>query len=323
VTRRLLITHQTFDSVLGRIEEEGIEPVLLDRAPPGSFPCLADALDSVEGVLCTLSDRLDCRLLEANAHLKIISNVAVGYDNIDVECARRLSIAVTNTPGVLTDATADLVLALLLAVARRIPEGDALVRSGQWEGWQLIDPLLGTEVSGKTLGIFGMGAIGAAVARRARFGFGMEVIYHSRTRLDEKDEARLEAEYVSLADLIAKSDFISLHAPLTDATRDLFDAHLFAQMKDGAILINTARGGLVKEEALISALQTGRLGGVGLDVFNNEPRVNEELLRFRDRVILLPHIGSATKETRERMAQMAARDAIAVLQGRSPHNQVI
>ncbi len=277
---------------------------------------LAAGLRRADGALTLLTDRIDAPLLAGAPRLRAIANCAVGFDNVDLRAAAARGIVVTNTPDVLTGASADLAFALLLAAARRVAEGDRLIRAGRWRGW---DPalLLGTEVHGATLGIIGLGRIGAAMARRAR-GFGMRVQYHQRHTAARPPAG---ATRVSLARLLATSDFVSLHVPLTAATRRLLGARELARMKPGAILVNTSRGAVVDERALIRALGSGRLAAAGLDVFAREPRV-PRALRSLPNVVLTPHVASATSATRRRMAILAARNLAAVLAGRRPPNPV-
>jgi glyoxylate reductase len=282
---------------------------------------LAGALGPADAVVCLLTDRVDRAALAAAPALRVVANVAVGVDNIDLDAAAERGVVVTNTPDVLTDATADLTMALLLAVARRVPEGDAHVRSGRWDAWHLLPAQLGLDVSGRTLGIVGLGRIGQAVARRAAHGFGMRVLYHSRTRRPDA-EAVLGVVHTGLDELLSISDIVSLHAPLTPATRHLIGARELARMSPHAILVNTARGPLVDEAALADALAQGRLAGAGLDVFEREPAVHPGLLARRERVVLLPHVGSATASTRRRMARTALDNAQAVLRGDPPPNPV-
>jgi glyoxylate reductase len=278
---------------------------------------LLERVKGKDGLLSHLSDRIDREVMEADAELKVISTYAVGYNNIDVEEATRRGIMVTNTPGVLREATADLAWALLLACARRLPQSDRFVREGDFAGW---GPtlFLGHEVHGRTLGIVGMGDIGGAVARRAK-GFDMKVLYHNRKR-DPRDE-ELNAELVSLDELLARSDYISLHVPLTPQTRHIIGEREVSLMKKNAILINTSRGEVVDEKALVRALKDNRIGGAGLDVYENEPRLTEGLSQLHN-VVLTPHIGSGTYETRDKMAVMAAQNLIEVLKGDRPANLV-
>ena len=270
---------------------------------------LADA----DALVCLLLDRIDAALLARAPKLRVVANCAVGYDNVDVPAATAAGVCVTNTPDVLTEATAELAFALLIAVARRLGEGERLVRSGRWPGWAL-DQLIGIGLAGKTLGIIGFGRIGQALARRA-LGFGMRVIY-ADTR-----EVEGPAQRMSVDDVFAMADAVSLHCPLTPETRHLVDARRLAQMKPTAILVNTSRGGCVDEAALVGALTEGRLFGAGLDVYAREPEIDPRLLSC-PRLVLAPHIGSATTEARTAMAQLCADAVIAVLRGHLPTNLV-
>jgi glyoxylate reductase len=283
----------------------------LDRA------VLLEQLRGADAVITLLRDEVDDEFFAAAPRLRIVANCAVGYDNIDLAAATRRQIPVTNTPGVLTDATADFAFALALAAARRLVEGDQLVRSGRWIGWEP-GQLLGQAVAGGTMGIIGLGRIGAAVARRAR-GFSMNVIY-SGPRLS-RFAAELNARQVSVDELLSQSDVISIHCPLSPETTHLIDAAALARMKSTAILVNTARGACVDEAALARALDQGQLAGAGLDVFEREPEVDPGLLRS-PRVVLAPHAGSATTRTRARMAQMCAEAIGDVLAGRRPQHVV-
>lgn len=274
-----------------------------------------DALSGAEALLCLLTDRVDTALLNSAPRLRVVANAVVGYEHVDVAACRARGIAVTNTPDVLTDATADLAMALILSAVRGLPQAERSLRAGEFHGWGFWD-YLGGDLSGKTLGIFGMGRIGQAVARRAA-PFGMRIIYHSRTRLPAEREAALGAEWVDFDALIARSDVLSLHAPLTPETRHVMDADALRRMRPGSFLVNTGRGALVDEAALVDALRDGPLGGAGLDVYEHEPHVHPGLLDLPN-VVLLPHVGSATRETRTRMAMMAARNAHAVLSGHPP-----
>lgn len=275
---------------------------------------LAGARDA-DALVSMLSDRIDAAFFEACPNLKLVANYAVGVNNIDLEEAARRGIWVTNTPGVLTDATADLAFGLLLSIARRIPESELFLREGRFDGWA---PLLflGADLSGATLGIVGMGRIGQAMARRA-LGFGMKVVYHTRTPLPPELEASYAAKHLPLDELIATSDFISLHCPLTPDTKHLFDADAFRQMKKTAYLINTARGPVVDEAALVEALASGEIAGAGLDVYEEEPVVHPGLLDRKD-VVLAPHTGSATFGTRSKMAEMVCEEVERVLSGTGP-----
>ena len=277
---------------------------------------LARALRDADGLLCLLTERIDAELLAAAPRLRAVANCAVGYDNIDVTAAAARAVVVTNTPDVLTETSADLAWALLLAAARRIAEGDRLVRGGGWAGWSP-DLLLGTDVHGATLGIVGLGRIGAAVARRAR-GFGMRVLYTQRQRLRRPPAG---ARFASLRRLLAQADFVSLHVPFTPATRHLIGAPELAHMKRTAILVNTSRGPVVDERALVRALASGRIAAAGLDVYEREPEVPAGL-RALPNLVMTPHIASATTQTRRRMAVLAATNLAAALAGREPLNRV-
>ena len=259
-----------------------------------------------EALVCLLTEKVNDELLQAAPKLRIAANVAVGFDNIDVPACTKGGVVATNTPGVLDETTADFAWTLLMAVARRLGEGDALARSGDWKGWDL-DQLVGTDVWGKTLGIVGFGRIGRAMARRSS-GFQMRVIYTDAVRAP----AEVEKE------LLAESDFISVHVPLLPETRGLFNATKFERMKRTAFLINTSRGPVVDEAALVAALESGTIAGAALDVFEKEPAIHPGLRRSN--VVLAPHIASASLETRTKMACMAAENVIALLQGRRPAN---
>ena len=280
---------------------------------------LEAAVADADGLICLLSDRIDAALLERAPRLRVVANHAVGFDNVDVAAATRRGVVVCNTPDVLTEATADLTFALLLAAARRLPEGEAMVREGHWVGWSPT-MLLGADLSGKTLGLIGFGRIGQAVARRAR-GFDLRVVYAARSRVAEARERELGATRRELDQLLEESDFVSLHCPLTAETRGLLGAARIARMKPTAFLINTARGACVDEDALAAALERGHLAGAALDVFSAEPDVPASLRRA-PRTLLLPHLGSATLGARARMAELCARGVAAVLAGERPPNVV-
>ena len=264
---------------------------------------------TADAIVATLSDRIDSELLAAAPGLRVVANHAVGYDNVDVAACTARRVQVCNTPDVLTDATADLTFALVLAVARRLREGERIVREGRWQYWAPT-MLLGLELRSAVLGVVGYGRIGKAVAARAR-GFGMEVVWAGGNAPGR----------ISLEDLLSRSDVVSVHCPLTAATRHLIGAPQLALMKRSAILVNTARGPIVDEAALVAALETGTIAGAGLDVFEDEPRVHPGLLG-RDDVVLVPHIGSATRATRARMAELALTDAARVLRWERPRNPV-
>jgi len=279
---------------------------------------LKEGLLEADGLISMLSDPIDRETIEGAPRLKIIANYAVGYNNIDLAAARAKGIAVTNTPGVLTETTADLCWALLMATARRIPEADRWVKSGVWTGWAPTQ-VLGRDIYGKTLGIVGMGRIGQAVARRAA-GFSMRVSYFSRTRQHELEKS-LGLNDLPLQELLGSSDYLSLHLPLTEKTRHIIDKAALESMKPGAILINTARGPIVDEQALIAALKAGRIAGAGLDVFEDEPRISSELLQL-DNVVTLPHIGSASFETRLEMGRLVYVNLCAFFSNKRPPNMV-
>jgi len=287
-----------------------------EEGPP-SVEVLREKAADAEALLTLLSDRVDRALLDAAPKLRVVANYAVGFDNIDVAAARERSVWATHTPGVLTDATADLAFTLLLAVARRLPEAEALARTGDFGHWSPT-AFLGLELAEAQLGILGFGAIGRAVARRAR-AFGMRVRYHSRSEVPESERAG--AEPMAFGELLETSDVLSIHAPLTPETRGLIDAAALDRMKEGARLINTARGPIVDEAALAEALAKGRLAGAGLDVFEDEPRVHPAL-RERADVVLTPHVGSATTAARRRMAEVALGNIAAVLEDREPPNPI-
>lgn len=278
---------------------------------------LQQAMVDKHGVLCLITDRIDAAVLDAATALKVVSNIAVGYDNIDVAAATQRGILVTNTPGVVTESTADLTWSLLCSIARRIAEGDRYIRAGKWREWTLM-LMAGGDIYGKTLGIFGMGRIGQAVARRAQ-GFHMRVLYHNRHRLEPALEAACNATWVDKPTLLQQADFVSVHLPLSAATTHFIGAAELRLMRPTAYVINAARGPVVDEAALIQALQHGWIAGAALDVFEHEPHVPPALQEL-DNVVLVPHIGSASVATRTRMAVMAAENLVAVLRGAStPH----
>jgi len=281
---------------------------------------LARKLSLADGVVCQLTDPMTRAVIEAAPDLKVISQVAVGFDNIDVTAATERKVVVTNTPGVLTEATADLTFALLLAAARRLPEAERHLRSGDWQRWD-VDLLCGNDVHGRTIGIVGLGRIGQAVARRAR-GFGMRVLYAGRQRAPAELEQELQARCVPLDTLLSESDFVSLHVPLNEDTRHMISIAQLCSMKRHAILINTARGPVIDERALIAALDEKLIGGAALDVFEHEPAVPRELLEL-DNVVLLPHVGSAVTSVRSLMCALAARDCAAVLGGHEAPKHVV
>ena len=276
-------------------------------------------LATADAAVTLLTDRVDAAFLDASPRLRIVANVAVGYNNIDVAACRERGVVVTNTPGVLTDATADLAMALILMTTRRLGEGERLIRSGSAWQWGMF-MMLGTGVQQRRLGIIGMGGIGTALARRAQ-AFGMTIAYHNRSPISAEVAGELDAERLDLDELLATSDIVSLNCPYSEATHHLIDGRALRMMRDDAVLINTARGPVVDEAALVNALREGFIGAAGLDVYENEPEVHPGLLTL-DNVVLLPHLGSATVETRTAMAQLAARNVVEVLAGRAPLSAV-
>ncbi|BDQ35521.1 2-hydroxyacid dehydrogenase [Pseudodesulfovibrio portus] len=309
ITRR--IPREGID-LLRRVADVDINPL---DAPLGREELLAVAAE-YDGILGVLTDKIDARFMDAAKNLKGYANYAVGFDNIDVPEATRRKLPVSNTPGVLTDATAECAWALLFAVARRVVETDTIMRAGRWKGWGPLQ-FIGGDVRGKTLGIVGAGRIGTAMALMSR-GFDMKVLYTSSSgRKNGVLESELSARLVSFDQLLAESDFISIHTPLTPQTKHMFGADAFSRMKDTAYVINTGRGPVIDENALVAALRKGDIAGAGLDVYENEPAMAPGLAGL-DNVVVLPHIGSATRSARTGMATMAARNLIAMLKGQRP-----
>jgi glyoxylate reductase len=309
-------------AVTREIPDAGLQPLreatkvkLWDQELPPSAEELDELLQGCDGAITLLTDHIDGSVLDRHPSLRVISNFAVGYDNVDVAAADRRGVAVTNTPGVLDDATADLTMALILAATRRLAEGDRLVRSGRDWNWGM-GFMLGSSLQGRLLGIVGLGGIGKWVAQRAR-AFGMEIAYHQRSPAPAEVEAALGARRLPLDELFATADVISLHCPLTPETHHLIGAAELEAMKPSAVIVNAARGPIVDEAALAEALAEGRIAAAGLDVYEHEPRVEPRLLEL-DNVVLSPHLGSATVETRTAMAELAARNAISVLSGQGP-----
>jgi glyoxylate reductase len=314
----VLVTRRIFPEAVAFLRERAeVEYVESDDALPPDE--LIARSRGKQGIVSQLTDRFGAEQIARLEGVRVISDVAVGYDNVDVEAATRHGILVTNTPDVLTDTTADLAFALILATARRLIESSDFIRSGQWRRWA-IDLLAGCDVHHKTLGIVGMGRIGQAVARRAR-GFSMRVLYADARRVAEETERELGLEFVTREKLLAESDFVSLHVPLSAATRHLIGPAELARMKPTAILVNTSRGPVVDEAALAEALAARRIGGAGLDVFEREPEVHPGLLALEN-VVLVPHIGSATIETRRKMSMLAAQNCAIAIEGRRPPNLV-
>ena len=313
---RVLVTREVFDETLAFLAQHcEVESNQEDRAFDPE--ALARRLEDKDGVMCALTDRIDDKLLARCPKLKAVANIAVGYNNIDLPACTARGVMATNTPGVLDDSTADLAWALILGTARRLTELERRVRGGEWTGWRL-KQWLGIDVHHATLGIFGMGRIGQAIARRAA-GFEMKVLYHNRNRVDSDIERRLNATYVTRDELLRQSDFVVLQVPYSPETHHMIGAGELKLMKPSAILINSTRGGVVDDAALIVALKSGVIRAAGLDVFENEPRLNPEFLRL-DNVVLMPHIGSSTEATRRAMAMTAARNLVAALTGSKPPN---
>jgi len=305
----VLVTRRLPSSVLDKLRAAATVDVYVGDTPISPDELRARVADK-DALVCLLTDRVDAPLLNAAPKLRIVSNVAVGYNNIDVGAARARGVVITNTPDVLTDSVADFTWALILAVTRRLAEGERLLRRGEWKGWAL-DFMLGSELRGKQIGLVGVGRIGRAVAARAP-AFGMRVAYTSRS-----ETPLVGGEPLSLDRLLNTSDVVSLHVPLTPETRHLIDKRALARMKRSAYLVNTARGPVVDEEALAWALGQHLLAGAALDVYENEPAVHPDLLRLEN-VLLVPHMASGTTETRTAMADLAVENVIAVLAGRPP-----
>jgi glyoxylate reductase len=312
---RVYCTHPLFEEARQILDAKCDVEYWVGTERPPREEVLSHVRDK-EGLVCLLTEKVNEELLRGAPNLRIAANVAVGFDNIDIEACTKRGVAATNTPGVLDETTADFAWALLLAVARRVSEGEALARSGNWRGWNL-DQLCGADIWGKTLGVVGFGRIGRAVARRAS-GFQMKVIYSDAVRAAEDLERSLHAEFRDLNALLAEADFISLHVPLLPETRGLFDAPKFFRMKSTAFLINTSRGPVVDEAALVAALEGNKIAGAALDVYENEPFIHPGLKRHN--VVLAPHLASASVETRTKMAVMAVNNVIALFSGQRPEN---
>lgn len=280
---------------------------------------LLRSLGDVDGLISMLSERIDAELLDHAPNLKVVSNYAVGYNNIDVAAATARGIMVTNTPGVVTDATADLAWAILMGIARDVCRVDRFVRSGEWTEWRP-EMFVAADITGATLGIIGLGRIGQAMAKRAAV-FDMPVLYTDLSRADPEVERQCRADYRPLDDLLRQSDFVTIHVPLSSDTHHLIDARAFSLMKPTAYLVNTARGPIVDERALVDALRSGRIAGAALDVYENEPRLVEGLVELPN-VILIPHLGANSRRTRDHMASMTAENMIAALTGEQPPNLV-
>lgn len=320
VSQRIVVTGKIPTAGLEVLKQAGFSP---DAWTADHAMTRAELLTKVKGadVLVTLlTEKVDDELLQAaGSQLKAVCNVAVGYNNIDVKACSARNVLVTNTPGVLTDATADIAIALILMITRRLAEGERVIRSkAPWQ-WGM-HYMLGSGITNHVLGVIGMGAIGIATARRAK-ACGMSVVYFSRSEIDAKIQNELDAKKVSLEDLLKTSDVVSIHCPSNEQTHHLIGKAQLAMMKRTAFLVNTARGPIVDEQALVEALQAGEIAGAGLDVFEFEPKINAGLLD-RDDVVMIPHLGSATVETRDAMATLAAKNAVAIATGKSPLTQV-
>ena len=313
---KVLVTRKVFDDTLTLLSKY-FDVESNQRDVPLSPTQLVKKLQGKLGVITLLTDTFDERVLAQSPELKIICNLAVGFNNIDVKACTRRGIMVTNTPGVLDDTTADFTWCLLLATSRRVVEADKYLRAGKWKGW-VFTYFMGHDIHRKTLGIVGLGRIGKGVARRAK-GFDMRVIYHDPTRVDEATERELGVMYVDKRTLLRESDFVSLHVPLLPETTHYISHGEFALMKRSAILINASRGPVVDEKALIKALKEGKIAGAGLDVYEKEPKVERGLMGLKN-VVLSPHIASSSYETRIKMATMAAQNCIAGLSGQRPPN---
>jgi lactate dehydrogenase-like 2-hydroxyacid dehydrogenase len=312
VAARIVVTRRIPEPAIELLQEAGAVWVSPHDRPLATDE-LHGAVAGADGVVTLLHDRVDDAFLDAaGSALRIVANAAVGYDNVDVSACARRGVVVSNTPGVLTEATADIAFALILMATRRLGEGERLIRSGTPWSWSMFF-MLGSGIQGKTLGIVGLGKIGLATARRARV-FGMEIAYAGRRRAPADVETELAARFLPLDELLAQADVVSLHCPLSAETRHLIDAEALGRMKPSAFLVNTTRGPVVDEAALADALRSGPIGGAGLDVFEREPEVHEALLDLEN-VVLIPHLGSATVETRTAMGVLAARNVVAVLGG--------
>ena len=321
--KRILITRSWPKSVQAILEESPFQVQFNRSDQPMDVQELAKALQEFDVICPTVTDSLDAQLFEqvgANVRCQLLANFGVGVNHIDAQAAAKLGITITNTPGVLTDATAEIAMSLLLMSARRAAEGERLVRSNNWQGWTPTH-MLSTQVTAKVLGIVGMGRIGSALARQAHHGFGMEIVYHNRSAVDDSFAQEIHAQRRDLPTLLGMCDFVSLHCPATPETRGLIDAHALSLMPQHAHLINTARGDVVDEAALVAALSRGDIAGAGLDVYAAEPSIHEDLLSLEN-VVLLPHMGSGTRETRHAMGMRAWHNVTEFLAGHVPPDRV-
>jgi glyoxylate reductase len=317
---KVLLTRNLHNFAIKELEKRYDVEVYTGKIPiPRNV--LISKLKDKDGLVCYPYDTIDRDVIDAAPKLKAISTYSVGYDHVDVKYAARKGIVVSYTPEVLTRATADLTMALLLTVFRRIVEGDRLIRKNKWKAIFGPDEFLGTELYGKTMGIFGMGRIGKAVAKRAR-GFEMNILYHNRTRLSAKEEKSLGVRYCTLDELFRKSDVVSIHAPHTKETNEIVNLKLFRKMKKTAFLVNTARGKIINEKDLVFALKKKMIGGVGLDVFSKEPISANHPFAKMENVVIMPHCGSSTVETRKEMAEICVKNLVLSLSGKKPIYQV-
>ncbi|MFC2252696.1 2-hydroxyacid dehydrogenase [Labrys portucalensis] len=318
---RILVTRRWPEAV-ERILADRFDTTFNQNDTPLTASQLSDAFRQFDAVLPTVSDKLPASVFpEADVRTKLLANFGVGFSHIDIDAARARGMTVTNTPGVLTDCTADIALSLLLAVARRAGEGERQLRAGEWAGW-CPTHMIGAKVSGKSIGIIGMGRIGKATARRAHFGFDMKVVFYNRSKVDDEAVSAMGArQLASVEDVLAEADFVSLHCPGGAENRHLINAARLRAMKPSAFLINTARGDVVDQQALVDALESGTIAGAGLDVYDGEPAVPAALLRLEN-VVLLPHLGSATEETRVAMGMRAVDNLTAFFEGRSVPDRV-
>lgn len=315
---KVFLTRRIPETVIARLQAETELTRHTEDRPATAAELIAGAA-GCDAVLCNITDKIDAAFLAACPQLKVVANFGVGFNNIDVAAATARKIPVTNTPGVLTEATADIAFGLLLATARRIGEGERLVRARKWTGWEPMQ-LLGADVSGATLGLLGLGRIGQATARRAQ-AFGMKVVYWNRTRLPATEELAANLTYLFKEDVLRQADFVSLHVAYNPETHHLLGAKEFALMKPTAHVINTARGAVIDEAALVQALRAGKIAGAGLDVFEREPTLEEGLYGMEN-VVLAPHLGSATIGTRTKMGMIAVDNLLAVCRGERPPNCV-
>lgn len=313
---KVLVTREVFDDVLEYLSKH-FEVISNQSDQPMDAETLASKLSDKQGAMITLSERIDATLLSRCPNLKAVCNIAVGYNNIDIEACNKAGVMATNTPGVLDDTTGDFTWTLILATTRRLTEAEAYLRAGQWDGWKL-KQFLGLDVHHATLGIFGLGRIGQVVAHRAT-GFEMKVIYYDVRRAVSEIEEACRASFVSKEELLSQADIVTIHVPYSSATHHLIGKAELKQMKSTAILINASRGGVVDDVALIETLRSGTIAGAGLDVFENEPKFNPEFLGLKN-VVLAPHIASSSKATRHKMAMLAAENLVAALTTGKPPN---